>query len=165
MAQYRGMAYLRRKLANKRVRVDLRYRYYEMKNANRDFDIIIPVEFENFNEVLGWCGKAVDQMADRLVFREFDNVNFDLNGIYRLNNADILFDSAILSALIAACCFVYISPDTGGFPRLQVIDGGNATGILDPITNMLTEGYAVLARDDHERPTLEAWFIPGETWY
>lgn len=165
MAQYRGMAFLRRKLANKRVRVELRYRYYEMKNEAKDFNIIIPPEFKNFSEVLGWCGKAVDQMADRLVFREFDNDNFDLNGIYRLNNADILFDSAILSALIAACCFVYISPDESGFPRMQVIDGGNATGILDPITNMLNEGYAVLARDDHDRPTLEAWFIPGETWY
>lgn len=165
MEKYRGMGYLRRKLNNKRIRVAVRYRYYEMKNANRDFNIIIPKEFKCFNEVLGWCGKAVDQLADRLVFREFANDNFDLNEIYRQNNADILFDSAILSALIAACCFIYISPDDTGFPRLQVIDGGNATGIIDPITNMLVEGYAVLARDDNDRPTLEAYFTAGETWY
>lgn len=165
MEKYRGMGYLRRKLNNKRIRVAVRYRYYEMKNANRDFNIIIPKEFKCFNEVLGWCGKAVDQLADRLVFREFANDNFDLNEIYRQNNADILFDSAILSALIAACCFIYISPDDTGFPRLQVIDGGNATGIIDPITNMLVEGYAVLARDDHDSPTLEAYFTAGETWY
>lgn len=165
MEKYRGMGYLRRKLNNKRIRVAVRYRYYEMKNANRDFNIIIPKEFKCFNEVLGWCGKAVDQLADRLVFREFANDNFDLNEIYRQNNADILFDSAILSALIAACCFIYISPDETGFPRLQVIDGGNATGIIDPITNMLVEGYAVLARDDHDTPTLEAYFTAGETWY
>ena len=165
MEKYRGMGYLRRKLNNKRTRVAVRYRYYEMKNANRDFNIIIPKEFKCFNEVLGWCGKAVDQLADRLVFREFANDNFDLNEIYRQNNADILFDSAILSALIAACCFIYISPDDTGFPRLQVIDGGNATGIIDPITNMLVEGYAVLARDDHDSPTLEAYFTAGETWY
>ena len=165
MEKYRGMGYLRRKLNNKRIRVAVRYRYYEMKNANRDFNIIIPKEFKCFNEVLGWCGKAVDQLADRLVFREFANDNFDLNEIYRQNNADILFDSAILSALIAACCFIYISPDDTGFPRLQVIDGGNATGIIDPITNMLVEGYAVLARDDHDTPTLEAYFTAGETWY
>lgn len=165
MEKYRGMGYLRRKLNNKRIRVAVRYRYYEMKNANRDFNIIIPKEFKCFNEVLGWCGKAVDQLADRLVFREFANDNFDLNEIYRQNNADILFDSAILSALIAACCFIYISPDETGFPRLQVIDGGNATGIIDPITNMLVEGYAVLTRDDHDSPTLEAYFTTGETWY
>ena len=54
MEKYRGMGYLRRKLNNKRIRVAVRYRYYEMKNANRDFNIIIPKEFKCFNEVLGW---------------------------------------------------------------------------------------------------------------
>ena len=165
MEKYRGMGYLRPKLNNKRIRVAVRYRYYEMKNANRDFNIIIPKEFKCFNEVLGWCGKAVDQLADRLVFREFANDNFDLNGIYQMNNADVLFDSAILSALISSCCFIYISPDEEGFPRLQVIDGANATGIIDPITGMLSEGYAVLRRSDRGVPMLEAYFIPGKTQY
>lgn len=165
MADYKGMEYLRRKLETKRVRVRLRYRYYEIKNATHDFNLVTPPEFHYLNEALGWCGKAVDSLADRLVFRTFKDDNFDLNGIYRMNNADVLFDSAVLSALIAACCFIYISPDEDGFPRLQVIDGGNATGVIDPITNMLSEGYAVLDRDEYGRPTLEAYFTPGETQY
>ena len=51
------------------------------------------------------------------------------------------------------------------FPQLQVIDGGNATGIIDPITGMLTEGYAVLERDDYDEPKREAYFISGSTTY
>ena len=47
----------------------------------------------------------------------------------------------------------------------QVIDGYNATGILDPITNMLTEGYAVLERGEDSEPELEAYFLPGRTEY
>ena len=82
-----------------------------------------------------------------------------------MNNADVLFGSAILSALVSSCCFVYISPGTNGFPRLQVIDGGNATGVIDPITGLLTEVYAVLERDDKQMPTLEAYFIAGRTDY
>ena len=79
-----------------------------------------------------------------------------------MNNADTLFDSAILGALISSCCFIYISEDESGYPRLQVIDGANATGEMDPITGMLTEGYAVLKRDGG-LPVIEAYFTPGQT--
>lgn len=116
-------------------------------------------------ETLGWCAKAVDALADRLSFREFKNDNFDLNTIYDMNNRDILLDSAVLSALISSCCFVYITEDVTGYPRLQVIDGGNATGIKDPISGMLKEGYAVINRDKYGNPELEAYFLPGRTEY
>lgn len=165
MAEKRGVEYLRQKLNQKRTRVRLRYRYYEMKNTVQDFNMVTPPEFRRFNSCLGWCGKAVDTLADRLVFRAFREDNFALNEIFRMNNPDLLFDSAILSALITSCCFVYISPDEGGYPRLQVIDGGNATGVLDDITGLLTEGYAVLQRDDKGQPTQEAYFEPGATTY
>lgn len=165
MAEYKGIEYLRKKLNSKRRRVNLRYRYYEMKNTVRDISDIIPREIRHFTACLGWCGKAVDSLSDRLIFRTFRNDNFDLNTIYQMNNPDILFSSAVLSALIASCSFIYISRGGDGFPRLQVIDGGNATGVIDDTTGLLTEGYAVLQRDDHDKPVLEAYFLPGVTWY
>ena len=166
MTDLKGMAYLRRRLSQKRTRVLTRYKYYEMKNAVKDFGKVTPDEFRFFSETLGWCGKAVDALADRLVWREFRDDNFDLNSIYQMNNADTLFDSAVLSALISSCCFLYISPDGSGYPRLQVIDGGNATGILDEVTGLLTEGYAVLSRNpETDKPLLEAYFTADSTWY
>ena len=61
---------------------------------------------------------------------------------------------------------MYISPDNDGQPRLQVIDGAHATGIIDPITYLLREGYAVLERDpDTGRPVQEAYLIPHATYY
>lgn len=165
MSTAKGMAYLRGKLAQKRPRVLLRYEYYEMKNAVKDFNITTPKEFGWLKEVLGWSGKAADSLADRLVFRTFLNDNFDLNQIYNMNNSDVLFDSAVLSAAISSCCFIYISADDNGYPRLQVIDGGNATGIIDPITGMLKEGYAVLKRDENGSAISEAYFEPGRTTY
>lgn len=161
----KGREYLRKQLQLKRSRVLLRYKYYDMKNGIKYFRTIIPQEFMWMSETLGWCGKAVDSLADRLSFREFRNDNFDLNSIFAMNNMDILPDSAMLSALISSCCFVYISEDEEGYPRLQVIDGGSATGDPDPITGMLKEGYAVLTRDKNGNPDLEAYFLPGRTEY
>lgn len=158
MPQYRGLPYLRNKLAYKRKRVLLRYEYYEMKNATKYFKGMIPDELKWMKSVMGWCSKSVDLLSDRLVFHEFKNDNFNINEIFNMNNRDIFFDSAVLSALISSCCFIYISKDENGYPRLQVIDGSNATGIIDPITNLLKEGYAVLERDDHGVPITEAYF-------
>lgn len=161
--ELRGIDYLRGKLNRKRVRVNTRYKYYEMKNVPFDFDISTPPDLRNWHSVLGWCGKAVDSLADRLQFRGFRDDNFDLTQIYRMNNPDVLHDSAILSALISSCCFIYIAEDEEGYPRMTVVDGSNGTGVIDEITGLLREGYAVLERDDNDFPTVEAYLTPGKT--
>lgn len=163
MEELYGMDYLKRKLSIKSSRVRTRYRYYDMKNRVRDFDISTPPNLRSFQSVLGWCGKAVDTLADRLIFREFSNDNFNINEIFQMNNPDTFFDSAIQAALIASCSFVYISNGEDGYPRLQVIDGASATGVIDPITGLLKEGYAILERDKNKNPILEAYFLSGST--
>lgn len=164
MENYKGVNYLRQKLQRHSRRIRLRYSYYDMKKEDFTVGITIPISLRaQFKSVLGWCTKSVDNVADRLVFREFANDNFNINEIFSMNNPDVFFDSAILSALIASCCFVYISSDSNGFPRLQIIEADKATGIIDPITGLLTEGYAVLQSDKYNGPTIEAYFIAGET--
>ena len=161
MADYKGVEYLRAKLATKQTGVERRYNYYEMKYLARDPSPLIPLQLkESYRSILGWCAKSVDVLADRLMFNGFEEQTdyFDMNGIFVQNNKDILFDNAILGALISACDFIYISADANGFPRLQVIDGYNATGEIDPITNMLTEGYAVLQRDSNGSVITDAYF-------
>ena len=168
MAELYGIDYLKRKLNNKRTRVELRYRYYEMKDQQASISKVIPRELSQlYKSAFGWCAKAVDSLADRLVFAGFEEStdDFDLNAIFRANNFDILPGSAILSALISACSFIYIREDDTGYPIMQVLDGGEATGIIDEVTGLLTEGYAVLDRDKNKKPILEAYFLPGETHY
>lgn len=164
MYDLKGKDYLSKKLNAHRPRVLERYRYYEMKKDDLSPGMVIPAEIRNlFKSTLGWCGKAVDSMADRLVFREFDNDIFGFNEIFNMNNPDTFFDSAILSALISSCCFIYISTGEEDFPRLQVIEGSNATGVIDPITGLLKEGYAVLKRDEYGKAETEAYFVPNKT--
>jgi hypothetical protein len=83
--------------------------------------------------------------------------------MFNQNNPDIFFDDAILSSLITACSFVYVSRGENGGIRFQMIDGTNATGIIDDFTKLLTEGYAVLERDKYLKPVRWAYFLPGRT--
>lgn len=161
--EYKGIEYLRRKLATKAIRVRTRYSYYDMKCGVQHYSKLMPVEYRWLSSCLGWTAKAVDSLADRLSLREFKDDSFLIGEIYRMNNPDVLFDSAILGALISSCDFIYISKDEDGYPRLQVVDGGNATGIMDPITGLLNEGYAVLERDNNDAPTVEAYFTKEYT--
>ena len=165
MPEYKGMPYLRRKLDAKRPRVLMRYRYYDAKNAVRYLRGLIPPEFSWMSSTLGWCGKAVDSLGDRLNFREFKDDNFDLNEIFAYNNGDILPDKAINAALIGSCAFIHVRHGEGGYPWLEVIEACDATGIPDEVTGMLKEGYAVLDRDDNRRAVEEAYFLPYKTEY
>ena len=165
MYQRVGITALKNKLTEKQGRVQKRYQYYDMKMALEHFHLDMPKELKMMKSVLGWCGKAVDSMADRIVLRGFSDDNFDLTKIYQMNNMDILCDSAVLAALIGSCAFIYITTDESGFPRMRVLDAYNATGVIDPVTYMLHEGYAILERDSNGIPKLEAYFVPGATTY
>ena len=164
--ELRGIEYLRKKLNLYQGRVNLRYKYYAMQHYRAPIGITIPAHVRaKYRATLGWTAKGVDCLADRLVFREFTNDDFNVTEIFDRNNPDILFDSAILAALIGSCCFIYISKGEDDEVRLQVIEASNATGVIDPITGLLVEGYAVLARDDYNQPTLEAYFEPNATHF
>lgn len=161
-----GIGYLRNKLTMKQPRVRQRYEYYEMKHKPADLNIATPARLRWMNIASGWCAKAVDSLADRLKFREFRNDYFNLNEIYQANNMDILFDSAILSAAIASCSFIYIAQDEDDpMPKMYVLDGSRATGIIDQTTGLLKEGYAILDVDEYGVPTMEAYFEPYCTTY
>lgn len=163
----KGIPYLQKKLDGKRDRVLLRYRFYEQKAFAPDLKISTPQGLEWLNNINGWCTKAVDNLADRLQFDGFGDDMFNFTEMFDQNNPDIFFDDAMLSALISSCSFVLVTRGTenqlGQRIRFQVIDGSNATGIIDDYTKLLTEGYAVLDRDDNDKVTRYAYCVPGET--
>lgn len=159
----KGIDYLREKLRRKKYRVRTRYRYYEQKNRARDWGISTPPDLKYWMSTLGWCAKGVDELADRLQFKNFKNDPLSMTAVYDQNNKKILTDSAILSALIGSCSFVYITTEAGK-PKLKIIDAAHATGEIDPSTMMLKEGYAVLDYDKQDNPIMEAYLIPGMTY-
>lgn len=88
----RGVTYLKRKLMKYQPQASRRYRYYDMKDQEALHGIVIPPEMQDrYRACIGWCSKAVDALADRLVFREFAEDNFELNTIFMLNSPDVFF--------------------------------------------------------------------------
>lgn len=160
----KGITYLQNKLIMKRTRGLIRYKFYEQKQQAMDFGISTPAGLEWFGTINGWCTKAVDALADRIQFDRFKDDNFMMQEMFDLNNPDIIFDNGVLSSMITACCFVYVSRGEDGMPRFQIIDGTNGTGVIDDITELLTEGYAVLERDEFDDVKKYAYFIPGHTY-
>lgn len=162
--EYKGIDWLKNKLVMKKARVKLRYDFYEQKHTAVDFGIFTPERLKDFHMINGWCTKAVDTLADRISFYKWQGDNFDIEGIFDMNNPDVLYDSAILSALISACSFIVITPN-GDVPLLQVIDGSRATGTIDDATGMLNEGYAELEVDTNGNVTQSAYFTREQTVY
>ena len=167
MSELKGAAYLKRKLDDKRIRVLLRYKYYDQKALAPDLGISTPEGLEWLSNINGWCTKAVDNLADRLQFDRFENDIFEFTSMFDQNNPDIFYDDAMLSALISSCAFVFVSRgeknDLGQRIRFQIIDGSNATGVIDDFTKLLTEGYAVLERDENGNVSRYAYCVPGRT--
>ena len=163
----KGVEYLRKKLKLYEPRVNLKYKYYDQKDNVWERSFTIPDKMKwAYEAVSGWNTKAVDSLADRLTIRSLENDIFGISEIYNMNNPDILFNSAIKGALISSCDFIYIADDVNeDLPRLRVVDGANATGVMDLTTNLLKEGYAVLSRDENDEPELEAHFEPYRTTY
>lgn len=162
--EYKGIDWLKGKLAVKKTRVKIRYDFYEQKATAADFGIFTPDRLKDFHMINGWCTKAVDTLADRLSLYKWKDDNFDIESIFLMNNPDILYDSAMLSALISACSFIVITPN-GDVPLLQVVDGSRATGTIDDATGMLNEGYAELEVDTNGNATQFAYFTREQTVY
>lgn len=167
---YKGIDYLRNKLRQKRTRVLLRYRYYDMKEYRQSsLSTTIPPWMKGlYSSTVGWNTKSVDTLADRLMFLGFkeDTDYYGTMDIFRQNNPDVFFDSVIKESLIASCSFIQIAHGDGTLiPKLSVLTADNATGVIDEQTGMLKEGYAVLDRDRDGHPVIEAWFTPEATTY
>ena len=165
---YKGIDYLRSLLKDKQTRVARCYKYYKQKDKMDNSQAITEnKDMQRITKKVGWIQKAVDSLTNRLQFSSFGNDDeLMVNDIFMRNNRDVLFNTMFKGAIISSCDFVYISKNTDGTARLQVIDGYNATGVIDTSTMLLTEGYAVLERDGYTGlPTLEAYFLKGNTQY
>lgn len=69
----------------------MRYKHYAMKYNDAQVITIPPEIRQKYKSVLGWCTKGVDALADRLVFREFANDDFNVNEIFADKQPRYLF--------------------------------------------------------------------------
>lgn len=163
-AESKIYSYLKNKLSEKREIVRKKYDYYEGKIQVRDLNLSTPANMQHFSNPVGWCKKSVDNIAHRLMFEGFDNEDGEFVSAFQDNNQGILTKAAIKGAIIGGCSFFYNRIDNKKV-KIQVIDGMDATGIIDPETHMLKYGYAVIEKDVNGKTIKDAFFTENEVIY
>ena len=165
---YKGIDYLRGLLKDKQTRVERCYKYYKQKDKMDNSQAITEnKEMQRITKKVGWIQKAVDSLTNRLQFSSFGNDDeLMVNDIFIRNNRDVLFNTMFKGAIISSCDFVYISQNTDGTARLQVIDGYN--GLLvdldcidyDTVVTRMIEFNQVLKdnlKDFVYEPEVDKW--------
>lgn len=137
---------LLRCLAEREEKVQDKYDYYNADNDVRDYGISIPKKMIHHRPGVGWAGRAVNTLSDRVIFDGFANDTFGINEYFGNINAGTVIDKAKHDAFIAGCAFVAIAddPDPESNRKMLVpFTALEATGVVDQTTGLLKAGLAV----------------------
>lgn len=131
-------------LSEKATRVQDKYDYYNADNDIRDFGISVPMKMVNSRPGIGWASRAVNTLADRVVFEGFAGDTFSINDSFSTIQATHIINKAKHDAFIAGCAFVAVA-EQDGRTVLIPFTALEATGIVDQTTGLLSSGLAVTA--------------------
>lgn len=135
-----------KKLTLHETKAQDKYDYYNADNDSRDYGIAMPQQMKNIRPGVGWAGRAVNILSDRVVFDGFANDTFSINQMLDDINALPVINKAKHDAFIAGCAFVAIAdnPDPEIDQKILVpFTALEATGIVDQTTGLLKYGLAV----------------------
>lgn len=128
---------------------------YDQKNLFNDLRISTPPQLRDLEAVVGWGGKAVDSVGDRINFERFvspgaDDNPFGLDDIVADNDFRVEFSQATTSALIHSCSFITLSQGFDGEPDSLWLtrSAEQATGLWDRRARGLKAALTVSVGDD-----------------
>lgn len=134
-------------LARHEGRTQDKYDYYNADNDTRDFGIAMPNQLKRIRPGVGWAGRAVNILSDRVVFDGFANDTFGINELFDSINALPVINKAKHDAMVAGCAFVAVADRTMPTGETQKIlmpfTALEATGMVDQNTGLLKYGLAV----------------------
>lgn len=137
---------LLKKLSDHATSVQCKYDYYNADNGVKDFGISVPKKMINNAPGVGWASRAVNTIADRVVFEGFASDKFGINEYFDSILATDVINRAKQDAFIAGCSFIAIADDIKeGSDRKALIPftAQEATGTVDQTTGLLKDGLVV----------------------
>lgn len=120
-----------------------KYDYYNATQSLNDLGISLPKKFKSMKPGVGWAGRAVNTLSDRINFDGFANDRFGINDLLDETYAIPTLSKAKRDALIAGCSFVATLPRNGGVELLP-FTATEATGEMNQKTGLLNYGLAVV---------------------
>lgn len=130
-------------LTSKQVKVQDKYDYYNADNDVPDFGISTPLRMRQLRPGVGWAGRAVNTLSDRVVFDGFANDNSSINDTLEQINGYSVLAKSKHDAFVAGCAFVAVGDDANGGKVLVPFTAQEATGEIDQRTGLLRWGLAV----------------------
>lgn len=130
-------------LTEKQVTVQHKYDYYNADNDIQDFGIATPMRMRQLRPGIGWAGRAVNTLSDRVVFDGFANDKFSINDELENIGGYSVLSKAKHDAFIAGCAFVAVADNGEGGKVLIPFTAQEATGEIDQTTGLLKWGLAV----------------------
>lgn len=162
--------HLRRRLADKTPRNQLRAAYYDSHRLLRQVSPVMPPHYNRLGLVLGWAAKAVDLLARRCNLEGFTWADGDLasvgyDQVWTDNAVASESDQGVTSALIHAAAFVVNTKGGTGEPPalLHFKSALDATGDWDTRRRRLENLYSVTDRDKDGNATGLALYLDGRT--
>lgn len=156
-SEYRDMIYeLLDIWFSKLRRNKLKQRYYEGKNALKDFGISTPPELLSVETVVGWAQKAVDALAVRSRFDGFtaddDDVQVLLDQLAQRSRLGIKYRQLVTSELIQSCAFGTVSVDMDGKAHIETYSAEDAAAVWDDALGRIGYGLVINGKDKHGFP-------------
>lgn len=133
----------------------LRDRYYEMKEKPQDLGISVPPHLKNLEQVIGWCAKAVDSLANRSQFDGFvsqDEVTSEiLQSVVSRNCLKTKYRKAVRSELKHSCAFVTVTKSEIGHAEINVYPATASSALWSDHLGRISSGMVVVDRDNTTR--------------
>jgi hypothetical protein len=140
----RQAIFLLDQLATCATKVRTKYDYYNADNEIRDYGISTPAKMANLRPGIGWAGRAVNTLSDRVVFDGFAKDTFGINDYLDSIGGFTTIAKTKHDAFIAGCAFIAVSDDEDGNNKVFVpFTAEEATGVVDQRTGLLESGLAV----------------------
>lgn len=121
-----------------------KYKYYDADQETSDFGISTPRKLAKHEPGIGWASRAVNTLADRIVFDGFAKDSFGLNNIFEKINAQSVISQGKNDACVAGCAFIAIADDPNSDRKIFMpFAADEAFGVIDQTTGLLRYGLAV----------------------
>ena len=125
----------------------LRYRYYDGKNALKDFGISTPPELLTVETVVDWPNKAVTALADRVRFDGFsagdETAQAILDGVAERSRLVTKTRQATHSECIYGVDFATVGIDSRGKARIDLHSAETAAAVWDDAAGRIAYGMVI----------------------
>ena len=170
--EYDDLILMEQQIKDQEERNRARWAYYTAEQEFRNLGIAIDPQYENFVTILGWCGKAIRSLANRIKFEGYVLASepehyTGLNDKFDQTRFMSQFYQGLESMLVYGCHFMAFTRGNVAAGEPEVISWGfsarNATGLWDSrVPGRLRAGLTINKRDKQGNPLVKIMYYKDQ---